>query len=145
MGFPITSILNLIALVLFLFVPAGYYWVDCIAMVLFGLSVGVLLCFLGGLMAVDIAPAEATGAAVGIIGMASYAAAGLQDIVSGYLIEDRKMVTEVLNEAGEIVQQTIYDFSAIRFFWLGAAIISLTLLLCIYFRQLRNKKANTQA
>ena len=139
----ITSIINLIALVLFLFVPAGYYWVDCIAMVLFGLSVGVLLCFLGGLMAVDVAPKEATGAAVGIIGMASYAAAGLQDIVSGYLIEDRKTVTEVINDMGEMVQQTVYDFSAIRFFWLGAATISLALLIGIYIRQKRQKSAQT--
>lgn len=137
----ITSFLNLCSLVLFLFVPAGYYWIDCAAMVLFGLSVGVLLCFLGGLMAVDVAPAEAAGAALGIIGMASYAAAGLQDIVSGYLIEDRKSVVEVMNEAGEMIQQTMYDFSAIRFFWLGAATLSLALLIFIYIRQIRKKHA----
>lgn len=135
----ITSLVNLGALVLFLFVPAGYFWVDCVAMVLFGLSVGILLCFLGGLMAVDVAPEEAVGAAVGVIGMASYAAAGLQDIVSGYLIEDRKTVMEAVNEAGEMVQQTIYDFSAIRFFWLGAAVLSLALLIFIYIRQIRRK------
>lgn len=135
----ITSFINLCSLVLFLFVPAGYYWIDCAAMVLFGLSVGVLLCFLGGLMAVDVAPAEAAGAALGIIGMASYAAAGLQDIVSGYLIEDRKSVVEVMNEAGEMIQQTMYDFSAIRFFWLGAATLSLALLIFIYIRQIRKK------
>lgn len=135
----ITSLINLGALLLFLFVPAGYFWVDCVAMVLFGLSVGVLLCFLGGLMAVDVAPAEAVGAAVGVIGMASYAAAGLQDIVSGYLIEGRKTVVEVMNEAGEMVQQTMYDFSAIRFFWLGAAALSLILLLFLYIRQIRRK------
>ena len=59
-------------------------------MILFGISIGILLCFLGGLMAIDIAPKEATGAAVGVIGIASYAAAGLQDVVSGFLIESRK-------------------------------------------------------
>lgn len=142
----ITSAINLFALILFLFVPAGYYWIDCATMVIFGLSVGVLLCFVGGLMAVDVAPAEATGAALGVIGMASYAAAGLQDVVSGYLIENRKTVVEVLNEAGEMVSQAQYDFSAIRYFWLGAATISLLLLLFIYFRQLRRNKliANNQ-
>lgn len=138
----ITSVINLSALLLFLFVPAGYYWVDCAAMVLFGLSVGVLLCFLGGLMAVDVAPAEAVGAAVGVIGMASYAAAGLQDIVSGYLIEGRKTVVEVINEAGELVTETQYDFSSIRFFWVGAAACSLALLLFLYFRQVRQKRLN---
>lgn len=136
----ITSAINLGALLLFLLVPAGYYWIDCAAMVLFGLSVGVLLCFLGGLIAVDVAPAEAAGAAVGIIGMASYAAAGLQDIVSGYLIEGKKTVIEVMNEAGEMVTETQYDFSSIRFFWLGAAALSLALLLAIYFRQIHQKK-----
>ncbi|MCS3282749.1 hypothetical protein NXV73_09500 [Bacteroides salyersiae] len=47
-------------------------------MILFGISIGILLCFLGGLMAIDIAPKEATGAAVGVIGIAGYAAAGLR-------------------------------------------------------------------
>ena len=136
----ITSVVNLASLLLFLFVPEGYYWVDCATMVLFGLSVGILLCFLGGLMAVDVAPEEAVGAAVGVIGIASYAAAGLQDIVSGFLIEDRKSVIEVMNEAGEIVQQTLYDFSAIRFFWVGAAVCSLALLTFLLVRQQRRKK-----
>lgn len=78
-------------------------------------------------MAVDIAPAEAVGAAVGVIGIASYAAAGIQDILSGFLIEGRKVV----DEAGIIT----YDFSAIRFFWMGAAVLSLLLLLALLFRK----------
>lgn len=49
-------------------------------------ALGVLLCFLGGLMAVDIAPRNASGAALGIVGVASYIGAGVQDIVSGVLI-----------------------------------------------------------
>jgi OPA family sugar phosphate sensor protein UhpC-like MFS transporter len=125
----LTSAINLLALAAFLFVPAGYYWVDCIIVVLFGLSIGVLICFLGGLMAVDIAPAEAAGATAGVIGMASYAAAGMQDIVSGYLIEGRKvMVDGVAN----------YDFSAIRIFWLAAAAASLALLIYIFIHAKRH-------
>ena len=50
----ITSVINLISISLFLFVPEGYYVLDVATMVLFGLSIGVLICFLGGLMAVDI-------------------------------------------------------------------------------------------
>ena len=53
-------------------------------MVLFGLSIGVLICFLGGLMATDIAPKKASGAALGIVGIASYIGAGVQDILSGH-------------------------------------------------------------
>ena len=120
----ITSAMNLFALAAFLFVPAGYYWLDCIIVVLFGLSIGVLICFLGGLMAVDIAPAEAAGATAGVIGMASYAAAGLQDILSGYLIEGRKVIVDGVAQ---------YDFSAIRIFWLAAAAASLALLVYIFF------------
>jgi OPA family sugar phosphate sensor protein UhpC-like MFS transporter len=97
--------------------------------VLFGLSIGVLICFLGGLMAVDIAPAEAAGATAGVIGMASYAAAGMQDIVSGYLIEGKKVVIDGVAQ---------YDFSAIRFFWLAAATASLALLIYIYIHAKRH-------
>lgn len=121
----LTSAVNLLSLALFLFVPGGHYWVDVVAMVLFGLSIGVLICFLGGLMAVDVAPAEAAGAAAGVIGIASYAAAGLQDIVSGYLIEGRKTIIDGVAQ---------YDFTAIRFFWAGAALASLVLLLFIYLK-----------
>lgn len=125
----ITSALNLLALALFLFVPAGYYWLDCFIVVLFGLSIGVLICFLGGLMAVDIAPAEAAGATAGVIGMASYAAAGMQDIVSGYLIEGRKVMVDNVAQ---------YDFSAIRFFWLASAALSLALLIYIFIHARRH-------
>ena len=52
---------------------------DALAMVLFGLGIGVLICFLGGLMAVDIAPCNASGAALGVVGIASYIGAGSQD------------------------------------------------------------------
>lgn len=129
------SAVNLLSLALFLFVPGGHYWVDVTAMVLFGLSIGVLICFLGGLMAVDVAPAEAAGAAAGVIGIASYAAAGLQDIVSGFLIEGRKTIIDGAAQ---------YDFTAIRFFWAGAAFASLILLLFIYFKA-RQKKIRENA
>ena len=127
----LTSAINLLSLAAFLFVPAGYFWLDCVIVVLFGLSIGVLICFLGGLMAVDIAPAEAAGATAGVIGMASYAAAGMQDIVSGYLIEGRKTIVDGVAQ---------YDFSAIRIFWLVAAAASLALLIFIYIRARRNPK-----
>lgn len=133
----LTSLINLLALTAFLFVPAGFYWADCIIVVLFGLSIGVLICFLGGLMAVDIAPAEAAGATAGVIGMASYAAAGLQDIVSGYLIEGRKVMIDVM-EDGVMKQVAQYDFSAIRLFWIAAGTISLALLIYIYIHARRH-------
>ena len=52
----IFGLMNVFALCLFLLVPGVHFWMDALAMILFGLGIGVLICFLGGLMAVDIAP-----------------------------------------------------------------------------------------
>lgn len=107
-----------------LFVYGGdKYWVNVASMVLFGVAIGVLIAFLGGLMAVDIVPRKASGAALGVVGIASYAAAGVQDVVSGWLID--RNITEAVNDMGEIVKH--YDFSDAAIFWIGASIISLLL------------------
>jgi len=110
------GILECIALALFLFGGSGRF-VNYLAMVLFGIGIGVLICFIGGLMAVDLVPRKATGAALGVVGLASYAAAGIQDIISGLLIDG--MATK--DAAGNILE---YDFTYVSWFWLGAAIIS---------------------
>lgn len=114
----IFGICNTIAITLFVFVPKGYFAVDIFSMILFGLSIGVLICYLGGLMAVDIAPKKASGAALGVIGIASYLGAGVQDILSGSLIGDSKTMTDGI---------AVYDFSSIRYFWIGAAALSVML------------------
>lgn len=111
----VAGILEAIALALFLFGgPAK--WVNILAMVLFGVAIGVLISFLGGLMAVDLVPRKATGAALGIVGMASYAAAGLQNVVTGLLLDNRPRL-----------ENGAHDFSLVAWFWLGAAIISFLL------------------
>ena len=118
----VAGILEALALVLFLFGGNGKF-VNIAAMVLFGIAIGVLISFLGGLMAVDIVPRKATGAALGIVGMASYAATGLQNIVTGLLLDNN--IIETVNEAGEIV--TRHDFTYASYFWIGAAVISFLL------------------
>ena len=115
-----------------LFVYGGNeYWVNILSMVLFGIAIGVLIAFLGGLMAIDVVPRKATGAALGIVGCASYIAAGIQDVVSGWLIDKNltETITQVTNEAGEIVEQVVkhYDFSQAAIFWIGASVISFLL------------------
>lgn len=118
----VSGILEAIALALFLFGgPAK--WVNILAMVLFGIAIGVLISFLGGLMAVDLVPRKATGAALGIVGMASYAAAGLQNIVTGLLLDNN--IIEKVNAAGEIVK--VHDYTYASIFWIGAACISFLL------------------
>ncbi len=110
------GILETIALALFLFGgPAK--WLNILSMVLFGISIGVLISFLPGLMAIDLVPREASGAAIGITGIASYAAAGIQMVVTGILLD-----TDINGTAGQI-----HDYTYVSWFWLGAAIISFIL------------------
>ena len=72
-------------------------------------------------MAVDLVPRRATGAAIGIVGLASYVAAGLMNVISGWLI-DGQAVKDV--STGEILE---YDFTYVSVFWIGAAVISFLL------------------
>ncbi|MGL5785921.1 MAG: MFS transporter [Bacteroidales bacterium] len=126
------GILNTTALCIFLLVPGVHYWLDVVAMVMFGTAIGVLLCFLGGLMAVDIAPREASGAALGVVGVASYIGAGLQDIVSGMLIEGKK---EIINNV------LTYDFQYINWFWIGSALVSTILVILVWCIQNYKKRS----
>lgn len=122
------GLVNVVALCLFLLVPGVHFIIDVIAMILFGLGIGVLICFLGGLMAVDLAPKNASGAALGVVGVASYIGAGVQDIMSGWLIEGNKHL---------INGSEVYDFTYINYFWIGAALMSVILTLFVW-----NAKAN---
>ncbi|MBQ3260997.1 MAG: MFS transporter [Alistipes sp.] len=112
------------------------YWVNVLSMVLFGIAIGVLISFLGGLMAVDIVPRKATGAALGIVGLASYIAAGIQDVVSGWLIDSN--ITETVNELGEVVKH--YDFSDAAIFWIGASVISFLLPILNWGRKVQQEE-----
>ena len=118
----ISGILLSISYIIFIY-GGNEYWVNVAAMVLFGIAIGVLIAFLGGLMAIDIVPRKATGAALGVVGIASYIAAGLQDVISGWLIDSN--ITETVNELGEVVKH--YDFSQAALFWIGASVISFLL------------------
>ncbi len=127
----IFGLMNVVALCLFLLVPDVHYGLDVCAMILFGLGIGVLICFLGGLMAVDIAPRNASGAALGVVGIASYIGAGLQDIMSGILIEGNKTIVDGVE---------VYDFTYINWFWIGAAILSVLLALLVWNAQKNRTK-----
>lgn len=125
----VAGVLETISLALFLFGGTAR-WVNILAMVLFGIAIGVLISFLGGLMAIDIVPRKATGAALGIVGMASYAAAGLQNVVTGVLL-DGNIIT---NAAGA----QVHDFTAVSWFWIGAATISFLLPILNWKRKQQN-------
>ena len=107
------GILEVVALALFLFGgPAR--WLNSLAMVLFGIAIGVLVSFLPGLMAIDLVPREASGAAIGITGIASYVAAGIQMIVTGLLLDNTGS-----GEAG------VHDYTYVCWFWLRLLFASL--------------------
>lgn len=118
----IFGVLYAAATAAFLWAPPSQ-WVDIVSMVCYGFSMGILVCFLGGLMAVDIAPRKATGAAMGMIGLFSYFGAALQERVTGYFINANKVVVD---------GHTIYNFQAAGEFWVGAAVVSFLLALLVW-------------
>jgi OPA family sugar phosphate sensor protein UhpC-like MFS transporter len=115
----IFGVFFVVSTAMFVYVPAGYPWSDYASMVLFGYTVYALVTYLGGLMAVDICSKKATGAAMGMIGLFSYAGASLQEIVGGHLINAHK----IIGADG----RGIYDFSAVGNFWVIAAVFALVL------------------
>ena len=115
----VAGILESVALAMFLFGGASK-WLNITAMVLFGIAIGVLISFLPGLMAVDLVPREASGAAVGITGIASYAAAGIQMVVTGLLLDNH------------ITASGVHDYTYVSWFWLGSAVISFLLPILIW-------------
>ena len=113
----LAGLLSFITLALFLFTETGYM-MNVIYVSVFSLAIGVLYCIVAGLMAIDIVPRKATGAALGVVGISSYVAAGLQDITSGYLIEFNTTQVDGVD---------IYNFGPVSWFWLAAALISFIL------------------
>ena len=92
----------------------------------FSLAVGVLYCIVSGLMAIDIVPRRATGAALGIVGISSYMTIGIQNIVSGLLLDRFATHSEVVVD-GVTKMVTEYNFVPVAIFWLSAVLISFVL------------------
>jgi OPA family sugar phosphate sensor protein UhpC-like MFS transporter len=101
----------------FLWAPANPT-TDMLSMCVYGFTMGALVCYLGGLMAVDICPKRATGAAMGMIGLLSYFGAALQEMVSGYLINAHMTIVN---------GKKLYDFALAGDFWVGSAVLSFLL------------------
>lgn len=121
----ISGLVSLVALALFLLVD-GNRWVMAAFVSVFSLAVGVLYCIVSGLMAIDIVPRKATGAALGIVGISSYMTIGLQNIVSGWLIDKFAVETTAVVD-GVAKTVTEYNFVPVTVFWLSAVLISFVL------------------
>ena len=131
----VCGILNVVALSLFMFSHSRNPVIDTVAMVLFGLAIGVLLTYFGGLMAVDLVPKEAAGAALGVCGMASYVGAALQSSVSGYLIRGIDDPLAKMNRFYDVTVDVFgrsFTFDWIALFWIGAAVLSTICALCVW-------------
>ena len=118
----IYGVLYTISVMLFLWAPPSFA-MDMFSLSLYGWVMGALVCYLGGLMAVDIVPKRATGAAMGMIGLLSYAGAAIQEAVSGYLINAHMTIVN---------GQKIYDFTLAGDFWVGASVASILLALLVW-------------
>ena len=109
----IAGVLAVFSLAGFLFMGGGY-WANIAFVALFSMAFSVVFCIVAGLMALDFVPRKATGAALGIVGISSYAAAGAQSIVSGFLIEGN-------------AADGLYNFTPVSVFWTVACLIAFVL------------------
>ncbi len=115
----ISGVVAFLSLAGFLFLKGGYVF-NIICVSLFSASVGVLYCITAGIIALDLVPRKATGAAIGIIGIVCYVFAAVQDLLSGYLI-------------GNFTTDGAYDFFPVSVFWLASA--ALSFLIPLIFRK----------
>ncbi|WP_219339701.1 MFS transporter [Luteimonas salinisoli] len=120
------GLLELAGLGLIFFAPTSVP-VLIAGMLLFGMGLTGLVTSLGGLFAVDIAPNRVAGAAMGVIGIFSYIGAGIQEQVSGALIEQGMTVVDGVRS---------YDFGPAIWFWIGSSVVS-TLLAASLWRTRR--------
>jgi OPA family sugar phosphate sensor protein UhpC-like MFS transporter len=118
--FGIVEILSLFAI---FFMPTGQPVLLSIAFIVYGFTLSGLLAALGGLFAIDICPKKAAGAVMGFIGVFSYLGAGIQDQISGILIEQSTTIIEGIRQ---------YDFTNAIIFWIGGSIVSFILAACLW-------------
>ena len=114
------------------FVPPGSLALTTACISVFGFGLGVILCFVGGLLAVDLCPRKATGAAMGVIGLLAYGGAAVQDIVNGLLMDHAKVVVDGV---------TTYHFDAIMEFWIGSvALMTLLIVPTLWAKKVKEEE-----
>ena len=98
-----------------------------IAFLIYGFTLSGLLAVLGGLFAIDIAPKNISGAAMGFIGLFSYIGAGIQEKISSLLIK----TPETDNTSA-----ALYGFDDAIFFWIFASVVSFLLSLTLWNKKI---------
>ena len=98
-----------------------------IAFLIYGFTLSGLLAVLGGLFAIDIAPKNISGAAMGFIGLFSYIGAGIQEKISSLLIK----TPETDNTSA-----SLYSFDDAILFWIFASVVSFLLSLTLWNKKI---------
>ncbi|MBO4756511.1 MAG: MFS transporter, partial [Bacteroidales bacterium] len=109
----ISGVMAILSLAGFLFLDGGFVW-NIVFVAVFSCAFSVVFCIVAGLMALDFVPRKATGAALGIVGVFSYAASGLQSVASGFLIDG-------------YAADGVYDVGPVSIFWLVACLLAFVL------------------
>ncbi len=112
----LSGLLCLASLAAFLYTGGGYS-LNIVYVAVFSLAIGVVYCIVAGLMALDFVPRKATGAALGLVGISSYVAAGIQDLVSGFMIGGKS--AQAVDSAGVSL-----DFGPVSWFWTISCLLS---------------------
>ncbi|MEI6784407.1 MAG: MFS transporter [Verrucomicrobiota bacterium] len=120
----IYGLLEVVSLLALYWIPPGHSFLDAAALAAFGLGMGGLLVYLGGLMAIDLVSRRAAGAAMGLVGLFSYLVAGVQDTISGYLLDASKVVVN---------GTTTYSFRLVFAVWVSALALSVLLAASLRF------------
>lgn len=114
----IFGIIEILSLFVIFFTPPGHPVIITLSFIVYGFTLSGLLAALGGLFAIDIASKKAAGAVMGFIGVFSYVGAGIQDQISGYLIEMGTTMIEGVRH---------YNFENAIIFWIGGSVVSMIL------------------
>jgi OPA family sugar phosphate sensor protein UhpC-like MFS transporter len=122
------GVVEIISLLVIFFGPNSTI-VLTIAFLVYGFTLSGLLAVLGGLFALDIAPKNISGAAMGFIGLFSYIGAGIQEKISSLLIK-----TSTLEASSDLV----YNFDSAILFWVVASVISFLLSLTLWNKKIED-------
>ncbi len=112
------GVVEVFALCVIFLTPPGNPVLLTAAFAVYGFTLSGLLATLGGLFAIDIVSRKAAGAAMGMMGIFGYLAAGAQERISGTLIQRGMVMVDGVR---------IYDFTDATRFWVGASVVSLVL------------------
>jgi OPA family sugar phosphate sensor protein UhpC-like MFS transporter len=128
----IYGLLEIGSLLALYWIPPGHRLLDTLALAAFGFGMGSLLVYLGGLMAIDLVSRRAAGAAMGLVGLFSYLVAGVQDTLSGYLLDASKVVVD---------GTAVYSFRLVFAVWIGALALSTVLAASLWLFRRRSPEA----